>query len=336
VKSCISALAALLFVPGLCPANPVYEVIYSEVQTSPDSLERIELHPYNMYSPIDLSGFWLRTRSGTATVNQGVVIWNESSHVVLDRSNVTGVFSLGDESDSVVLYDLRNRPVGGSLAYPSTRGTPYDAPAPPPNTSASLYCGIDFPEPVEYFIWYIDSTPTFGLHNDDSIGGIYGRVFDADSHPLESVAVEAGGFHDTTDAQGGYCIRPLYRNSCVVRATKNGYAPGISRPVSVGVGVSVHDVDIYLTPVGLSEFGKAARPACSMVWRAGGLHIWSDVPTHSRILLADALGRVVWSSHVGLAAGLNRIRPNPAPAAGTYTAVWQRGRSTVRTRVVVR
>jgi hypothetical protein len=256
---------------------------------------------------------------------------------VLDRGNVTGVFSLGDESDSVVLYDLRNRPVGGSLAYPSTRGTPYDAPAPPPGTSASLYRGErGYPDPIEYFIWYVDSTPTFGLPNDDSIGGIYGRVFDADSNPLESVAVEAGGFHDTTDALGGFCIRPLYRNSCVVRATKNGYAPGVSHPVTVGVGVSVHDVDIYLTPVGLSEFGKATRPACAMAWRAGGLDIWSDAPARSRVSLVDALGRVVWSSCVSLAAGLNHISIEPQPAAGTYTAVWRDGRSTSRARMVMR
>ena len=63
-------------------ANPVMETFFSEIQTSPDSLERLEIHHYNWFGgfPFDMSDFRLVTKAGTTYVNQGVILENENSY----------------------------------------------------------------------------------------------------------------------------------------------------------------------------------------------------------------------------------------------------------------
>ncbi len=86
MESCIVALAALLFAPGLCPANPVAEYFLSEIQVAPDSLERIEVHMYTRERPfpVDLSGWRVTTRTCTAYVDSGVMLLDASGRRVID------------------------------------------------------------------------------------------------------------------------------------------------------------------------------------------------------------------------------------------------------------
>ncbi|MBM3323410.1 lamin tail domain-containing protein, partial [candidate division WOR-3 bacterium] len=115
MKSFVTALAALLFVPGLCPANPVAEYFLSEIQVAPDSLERIEVHMYTRERPfpVDLSGWQVVTSSCTATVNDGIVLEDSNSYVVLSRENLTGPFSLPDDSGEIELWS----PGGGPMDW---------------------------------------------------------------------------------------------------------------------------------------------------------------------------------------------------------------------------
>ncbi|MFB0510151.1 MAG: T9SS type A sorting domain-containing protein [bacterium] len=254
------AIITIVFLITTIPANPVIVTFFSEIQTSPDSLERLEIHPYNWsYGyPFDLSGFRLVTKAGTTYVNQGVVVENENSYVVLDQSNMNGIFSLGDDSDTILL----SRPNGDSvwaISYPSRyRYSPYGCWAPESGMSCAIYQGwTPWPDPTSYYLWFIDSTPTFGLPNDDTLGGIYGRVFSIDSTPLGSVWVSIAGPHG-----GDYYLvytpgipfefHPTGPGIFEVSATKDGYAQGFyPESVRVGANETRTGIDIYLEPLPL-------------------------------------------------------------------------------------
>lgn len=243
-------------------ANPVVETFFSEIQTSPDSLERLEIHPYNWFGsyPFDLSEFRLVTQTGTTYVNQGVVLENENSYVVLDQSNMTGVFNLGDDSDSILL----SRPNGDTiwtLIYPFRyRSYSYGCWAPESGMSCAIYQGWSpWPDPFDYYLWYIDSTPTFGQPNDDTLGGIYGRVFTIDTTPIGSVWVSIKG------PQGGddyyiytpgttFEFHPIGPGIFEVSALRTGYAQGFyPESVRVGANETRTGVNIYLEPLPLIE-----------------------------------------------------------------------------------
>jgi hypothetical protein len=95
------SLVCLLSLAVISMANPVMPVILSEIQASPDSCEFIELHVYNG-SQFDLSGATLTTNVGTAVVDSGVYL-SLDGYVVLDSTNTSGTFSLGDTADSITL-----------------------------------------------------------------------------------------------------------------------------------------------------------------------------------------------------------------------------------------
>jgi len=177
------ARAALLLVLLCVPvsANPVLETLINEFQVAPDSLERVELHPIDWMSlPFDLSGCRLVTSAGTAIIDTGIVIESESSFVVLGRANVTGPFGLADDSGPIVLLEDGNSWPLDSVFYAGSRT---DWPwTPPPGTSSGLHTWMEYyPEPTRCFVWYIDSTPTFGSTNDDTASAIRGRILDPNS-----------------------------------------------------------------------------------------------------------------------------------------------------------
>jgi len=116
-------LAFLTALVAISLANPILERVYlSEFQTSPDSLERIELVPVLDPSryPFEIGGAQIVTNAGTATIDSGVCFETPYSLVVVDSTNTTGTFSLGDDSDDIRLYvPCDNDTLSFSVRYPA-------------------------------------------------------------------------------------------------------------------------------------------------------------------------------------------------------------------------
>lgn len=312
-SSIVLAAAALLCLAGTAAANPIMVVMYSEVRVAPDSLEAIELYPYeNVVCPLDLSGYRIVTGAGTVIVDSGVVL-EDSTCLVLDRSNTTGTFSLGDSCDSIVIQDPQGWPIGGGqLRYP---GYHYDGPGftPGRGLSAALFQryvpGI---EPYYWYQWYTDSTPTLGSRNDDTLGRISGRVLDDRGWPLVSAQVllrnRQGYEYTYTDSGGRYSVWPLGPGVYEVSAWKPGHLNGLF-PDSVRLGVNrqVDTVDIWLYRVGVAEASAtqdASRrtPEATVVRRELWLGTRSKLPGNlvmSRAVLLDAAGRRALDLHSG-------------------------------------
>lgn len=212
-------LALLLGVVTVAAANPILASFFSEIQVAPDSLERIEINPRVFGVPYDLSGCTLVTNAGRAVVAPGTIIYSDTQYLVLDRHNLTGPFHLGDSSDHIWLRGARGGDVW-DLLYPSYYGG--DASScwtPPAGMSSALVWTSD-----STVAWYTDATPTFGAPNDDSAGGIYGRVFDQDSHPVSQAWAQISGPYGgawslPTGADGRYWFHPTGLGTFWVTAT---------------------------------------------------------------------------------------------------------------------
>ncbi|OYD15168.1 hypothetical protein CH333_06450 [candidate division WOR-3 bacterium JGI_Cruoil_03_44_89] len=224
---------------GIISADPI-PLMISEFQTSPDSLERIELNYYT------LGELTVVTRAGTAYVDTSLL---SECFPVIDSTNTEGNFSLDDVCDTITIFFSEDLYVDTlSLIYPVPC-----LPAPPPYASGShfyqTYVGED---------WYIDSTPTFGEVNDDyPYCRISGAVFGGDSVPIEGAEVKATlhefwDWVDTSDVDGSYSFTDIYPGSYTLIATRDGYYPDT-------IGVSTHalcpaeEVDFYLSIMGIEE-----------------------------------------------------------------------------------
>jgi hypothetical protein len=301
----IAAVTCLLALVGAAAANPIMVVMYSEVRVAPDSLEAIELYPYeNIQGHIDLSDCSILMNAGVAVIDSGVVL-EESSFVVLDRSNTSGVFSLGDSCDSIVIKDPYGWPLeGGIMMYPSYYT---DGPAfvPQPGQSAALFQRYvnRWPDPYYWYRWFTDSTPTFGSRNDDTLGRISGRVYDDRGLPVSAATVAMrnprGADYIYTDSAGRYSIFPVGPGTYELSARKNAHLPGVfPDSVRLGVNQQVDTIDIWLYRVGVEERttpgASRGTPEATVVRRALWLGTRSELPGNSvmsRAVLVDASGR---------------------------------------------
>ncbi|MEO0098644.1 MAG: hypothetical protein ABIK99_06500 [candidate division WOR-3 bacterium] len=177
----------LIIFPSILLANPFLITYFNEIQSAPDSLERIEIHDH-FGGGWNLSNWQIVSSAGRAVINSGVIL-PPNGYVVIDRSNTTGTFSLGDEADSITLLDPRGY-FADCYKYPALPASYGRGPAPPYNGSVSLYRIPDIPSrPLN---WYIDSTPTFGEENDDW-SSIAGRVIDELGNLVPYIFISASG-----------------------------------------------------------------------------------------------------------------------------------------------
>jgi len=338
------ARAALLLVLLCVPvsANPVLETLINEFQVAPDSLERVELHPIDWMSlPFDLSGCRLVTSAGTAIIDTGIVIESESSFVVLGRANVTGPFGLADDSGPIVLLEDGNSWPLDSVFYAGSRT---DWPwTPPPGTSSGLHTWMEYyPEPTRCFVWYIDSTPTFGSTNDDTASAIRGRILDPNSIPVPGAYVRISssvGGRTTMSALwpspgGQFEFRCTGPGVFWVTAWKNGYMPGFY-PESVRVGVNQvrGGIDVYLVPLAVAEERAGGASAACIRWQSGRLVLTTDRAATGVLTVNDIAGRILYRSAVAVKAGENRIAL-PALHAGVLIAEFRAGPASVRGKFV--
>jgi hypothetical protein len=182
--------------------------IINEFQTSPDSLQRIELHwsaeDFSFY-PETLLGWKIVTSYGTATIDTPLVL--DSNYVVIDSTNTSGVFKLGETHDTIEIIAIHEHgeSIVEYLFYPEY------APTPPPGASAChLVCSYYSLLGTEIIDdWYIDSTPTFCKPNDDYPGCVItGKVYAADSTPMPGalISVFQGYYFDEDVNPSDSCI----------------------------------------------------------------------------------------------------------------------------------
>jgi hypothetical protein len=226
----------ILLMPSIIAlANPIFDAYITEIQASPDSLERIEVFNPNYDYVWDLSNCQIRTNAGIAIINDSTFIQPES-YFVIGHNNTQGVFSLNDTSDSIV---VNAHFVEGVYKYPALPAGYEHGPTPPFNGSVALYT-YSLGEP-DFSNWYIDSTPTFGMENDDW-SSISGRVLDQDSNPAYYHEISAtgpmGGISYYTFSKEPYCLQGLAAGKYWVQArfSNNWYA----YPESIELGYNEH------------------------------------------------------------------------------------------------
>jgi hypothetical protein len=163
--------------------------------------------------------------------------------VVIDRSILTGIFELPDDSGYIAIHSPS--PYGlDSIFYPGHATTWCCAPVPPYNCSAAKFhvYGYTWFEYILISDWYIDSTPTFGAPNDDYPGcAISGCVYGNNNQPISGARVTAitADYAATTFppfeyhtccttytlSDGSYCFDSLLPYYYYVDVYSNGYLP---------------------------------------------------------------------------------------------------------------
>ena len=287
----MKAVVLIFSLFALAAANPVFLFAFNEVQAAPDSLERVEIHPYNMFLPVDIFGWQLQTVAGICTVQTHIVI-DSADYAVLDRTNLGPAFTLGDEHDSLVLFDA-----GGSYitetGYPD--GMMNRCLAPPAGASAAFYHNLiwQYPDPIEVASWYIDASPTFGSANDDTVGGIRGRVVDDRGEPVIWAQVTATGapgeIYMETDSSGHYELHPTGPGTYWLSADRAGYEHGsFSDSVAVASNEWVDSVNIVIVRTGVAET-RATIVAPGLTLRGRTLSL--DAP--GQVAVFDLSGRPV-------------------------------------------
>ena len=337
----MTRVAVLLIVSAAAmSANPVAVAVFSEIQTAPDSLERIEFHVYAGMWSFDLSGAQLVTNAGTAVIDSGLIVYPESNYVVIDRSNTTGVFSLGDDSDCIRL-SLQDQNYF-ELRYPDNpfrnRSGSW---APPPGTSASIFQWWEWEWGIwwDEYTWYVDGTPTFGAPNDDTLGGITGFVYGDDS-TINGATVRITSAQGTAELPSGriwpwppgyFALTPTGMGRFVVTVDCPGYLP-YEYPDTIGLPPNgEREINVYLQRPDAVEEPSGRTIAVRLHQRGRTLVLDADRPGTAFVSVYDDLGRVRVSEKVELVQGKNELAL-PSLGSGIYFATVQKGtnRSTVK------
>lgn len=311
---------------GVVVANPIPASFFNEIQVAPDSLERLELFPCQFRPPpIDLSGCTLVTRAGRAVIDSGVGIWSDSDYVVIDRHNTTGTFSFGDDSDFVRLRGAQGGDMWG-LIYPG------QCFAPPAGMSSALVWVDD-----STTVWYCDPTPTFGAPNDDTAGGISGRVFDADSHPVSRafacISNARGENYQSTGDDGGYYFHPTGPGTFWVTAQWQTYTGAYPESIQVSLHEARSGVDVYLPVTSVAE--TAPSTGFRIDWQARKLRIITSRPTFVDLRVVNALGRTCARVRHSVGAGTTDLEPEVALPSGVYLIQGTVGKEKVNRKVTV-
>jgi hypothetical protein len=330
--------AFLVALVAISTANPFLDYVeVTEFQTAPQKCERIELNAVlPLYPlPFDLGGSRIITNAGTAIVDSGVCFDTNRWLVVLDSTNTTGTFSLGDDSDcirvqlpescGIVTWDVR---------YPTPYGRSW---APPAGASASLFGTYSFD-------WYIDLSPTFGAWNDDDGGGIWGYVRDKDSmlngatlHIKSAYGygtATLGSYHDSLYGSGRFELKPTGPGKFVVTAECAGYLP-YTYPETVELAPNEGlGLDICLERAGVAEEGIGSATLVGLCQRGRTLVLTSLRPGTGLVTVYDNLGRVRMSEEVALVSGSNELAL-PSLRSGVYFASCRFGGQTLKTKLVL-
>jgi hypothetical protein len=265
------------------------------------------------------------------------------SYVVIDSTNTTGVFSLGDDSDYVRLLVPYHDTF--TLRYPDNPHWTYERSwVPPPRTSAALHAWTvwdPYGDDWDFYTWYVDTTPTFGASNDDNGGGIWGAVLDPDSQPIAGATVQMASANGTATMQtenglllysrGYFEEKPTGPGKFVLTAEYPGYLP-YTYPETIELAPNEGRwIIIYLQRPGAVEEPPGCTIAVRLHQRGRTLALDADRPGTALVSVYDNLGRVRMSEKVALVEGKNELAL-PSLQSGVYFATAQKGtyRSTVK------
>lgn len=240
----VSKFLLIVYLISSVHSNPIIQTFINEFQTAPDSLERIELHAVPPYGQVDLGGWTITTRAGTATINPGTIL-PLYGYATIDRTNTAGIFSLDETQDTIYLYTNHGWRID-EVRWPSLPVGNYNSPAPPYDGSSSRYRPPY--EPWEPINWYIDSTPTFDEPNDDW-SSISGRVLNQYNQPLIGFGVYARGFYGRSagkaDSLGDYTVAGLGEGNYWLFGY-DSLGQRVNYPESVFVGYNQHITGIHI------------------------------------------------------------------------------------------
>lgn len=228
-------------------ANPILVSYLSEIQAAPDSLQRIELYAIPSFGGgINLGGWTIHTHAGVATINPNVFL-PVNGYVTIDATNTTGIFHINENNDVVSIYS-NNGYLIQSVSWPSSQVNWNHAPAPPIGGSICLYRNPDyyFNLYLDVINWYVDSTPTLNMANDDySI--ISGRLLNSQGQGCVNYYVYADGRNgqacNVSDNQGYYNLLGLGEGKywiTVWRYQNQNFVQVGNYPESIYVGYSQH------------------------------------------------------------------------------------------------
>ena len=330
-------MATAVLAATVAEANPIIATLVNEVEVAPDSQEWLEVNTRYWPDPyLDLSGWTITSRAGSATVNSGIVVPNESSSVVIDRTNTTGTFQFTDDYDEIHLispdgvHDLM-------LAYPGDPAGYFWCWRPAPGQSCCRHAYWEgMPEPDLIVSYYLDATPTPGQPNDDSLGGIFGRITNQLAQPVCSARVHVGGIQGGavafSDPAGYYSFAPTGPGTFWVAASRAGYTSGYyPDSVHVATNETRNDVNITLSSVSVLESGRRFSPL--LEWQGNVLDVKLCEAADADLRTVNMLGQVCWSLHVRLRAGTNRLAPVQDQPSGVYLVQGRVGAESVNRRI---
>jgi len=340
------AVLSMVFV-AVVSANPTIPVFFSEIQTAPDSLERIEFHVYAGWGgELDLSGAKIVTMAGIAVVDSGTML-DSANYVVIDGTNTSGTFALCDDSDYVRLYVPDVFVDTLRLRYPANPHWSHSGSwAPPSGASAALYAWSEYlpsDEMKDFYTWYVDQTPTFGMRNDDCAGGVSGYVYDRDS-ALNGATVRIASAFGTSLMESGdawwrggpgdFDQVPTGPGRFEVTVEYTGYLP-YTYPETIALAPNEgREVSVYLQRPVATEEPEENAINCELHQRGRSLFLDADRPGTALVSVYDHLGRVRATKRVVLVAGKNELAL-PSLGSGVYFAGCRLGERTLKTKFVL-
>lgn len=330
-------LACLLFSAAVVAANPVLETYLSEVGV--DSAHQfVELHCAPDHQSIDLSGWQIVTSSSACTLTYQL---QYDEFLVVDSEALAigdighGTLRLNPLRDSVFLLDSAGV-VADHVHYPRYPTGHNSAPLPPSTGGIGFW---NYDDAIgQTMNWYIDSTPTPGLENDD-YSRITGTVTGTGGIKLDEAYVYASGAN-------GDCFCYLYRQTpytiyglgagkyeVKAYAYHQGQPYQAVYPESVSVGYSgiASGVDFVFPATGVAETQSASLlPLMRVSGRA--LLLSNDGTARVNVHLYNQVGSRVGEYDFGPFRGEKRVEFPATLAPGIYFATAQKGtyRSTAK------
>jgi len=321
--SCAAALAA---------ANPIALTLLNEFGFDDDGLGWVELHAEPAIGSVNMSGWLLMTSTSACTFDYTLPY---DGFLIVDSASLArglyahGTFRLSPSGDRMrVVADSMHPEFDDEVEFPVLPAGDGRAPMPPDGGSASV---LNVPAGWWQSInWYIDSTPTRELDNDD-YSTVAGIVTWAPERNLLEVDIVLSGPMGASFA-GVYASGESYQTPGLsagrYAATARGWPSGASAsyPESVDVGYSgtVHGINIDFDPSGVKDrhpFAADRLPRIATVVR-GYLSLPANLLTaHYSLLTAD--GRKVLDLQPG-ANDVSRLAPGVYFVRGQWSGGGER------------
>jgi hypothetical protein len=264
---------------AVATANPVAITFINEFGFEDDSLGWVELHAEPLPSQVgDMTGWLLMTNTSACTFaytmpQDGFLIVDSAS--LADGQYGHGTFRLNPAGDSIwVVPDAMHTEFGDELGFPVLPAGRGRAPMPPSGGSAAV-CNSSDGALEKTINWYVDSTPTREMENDD-YSTVTGTVTWAPGRNFYEVHVTLSGPMGGSVSgvvTSGHSYQDIGLGAGRYAATAHGYPGGVtvSYPDSVDVGYSqvVSGINLDFDPPGMEEEQQptacASRPAATVL-----------------------------------------------------------------------